>query len=114
MATLKLSIVSPAGKAFEGDAESVVAPGREGSLGVLVHHAPMIAALRPGVCTVKAGGETAIFFTGEGVIEVSHGETVLLVDEATRVEKVDDARDLLRRRIDRQARAAAPAAGGAS
>ena len=114
MPTFKLSILSPSGKAFDGDADAVTVPGREGNLGVLYQHAPMIAALRPGVSTVRADGEVAIFYTGEGVIEVSHGEVSLLVDEATRVEKAEEAGDLLRKRMDQQAAANAGGTGGGS
>lgn len=109
MPTYKLSILSPSGKAFEGEAESVIAPGREGQLGVLAGHAPMIAALRPGLSTVVAGGQKSFFYTGEGVIEVSRAETVLLVDEAAKVERPEEAQDLLRQRLERTASATPPA-----
>lgn len=107
MPSFNLLIVSPAGKAFEGEAASVVAPGRDGMLGVLAHHAPMIAALRPGLATVTAGGETHLFYTGEGVIEVSRTDVVLLVDEAAKVAKADEARAILKQRLETTAAAAA-------
>lgn len=112
MPTFKLSILSPSGKAFDGEADSVTVPGREGNLGVLYQHAPMIAALRPGISTAKTDGQVAVFYTGEGVIEVSHGEVILLVDEAERVEKAEDASHLLRQRMDRQAAMNAGGTGG--
>lgn len=82
MATYPLSILSPRGKAFEGPAESVSAPGAAGGFGILANHAPMIAAVEPGLTTVVSGGQTAYFFTGEGVVEVNRDEVVVLVDEA--------------------------------
>jgi F-type H+-transporting ATPase subunit epsilon len=109
MPTYKLSILSPAGKAFDGNAESVVAPGREGQMGVLAGHAPMIAALQPGVSTVVADGQKTFVYTGEGVIEVSRTEVVLLVDEAQRAETIDAAHELHRQRLERDRVAATEA-----
>lgn len=105
MASYKLFILSPAGKAFDGEAESVVAPGAQGDLGVLAHHAPMIAALRPGVTTVKTAHGPSVFFTGEGVIEVGRDEVVLLVDEAVKTDDAAAAKELLKQR---NAKASAP------
>lgn len=101
MPTYHLSILSPAGKAFEGEVEAVVVPGREGQLGVLAGHTPMIAALKPGLSTITAGGQKMLVYTGEGVVEVSRAETVVLVDEASKVEKAEEAQNLLLQRLDR-------------
>jgi len=43
--TFALEIVSPEQTVYSGDAVAVAAPGREGSFGVLAHHAPLLAAL---------------------------------------------------------------------
>ncbi len=95
MATFNLCIVSPQGKVFEGPAESVVAPGSEGELGVLAHHAPMIAFLKVGMTTVAASGEKKIFVTGQGVIEVELNEVNLLVDHAEKVDSAEKAHELI-------------------
>ena len=70
-ASYKFSLVSPRGKAVEGDVESVVLPGADGDLGVLAGHAPLICALRRGIAQVTRAGRTEFFVTGEGVLEVS-------------------------------------------
>ena len=59
MATFKLSIVSPQGRAFEGDCESLYAPGHDGDFGVLAGHAPMIAMMRRGISKVTVAGQLA-------------------------------------------------------
>ncbi len=96
--TFKFSILSPGGKVFEGDAEHVSAPGALGGFGVLPGHAPMIAAVQPGLATVRSGGVEKPFYTGEGVLEVSQSEVVMLVDEAHAVEQASDARALVAER----------------
>ena len=45
---LKVSVISPEQTLFEGDAESVVAPAFDGSLGILTGHAPMVTILGSG------------------------------------------------------------------
>jgi len=46
---MKLEIITPDKKLFEGSVKSAVFPGSEGSFGVLNNHSPMIAALKEGV-----------------------------------------------------------------
>ncbi|MCZ7593277.1 MAG: F0F1 ATP synthase subunit epsilon [Kiritimatiellae bacterium] len=92
----QFSILSPGGKAYEGEAEYVSAPGLSGGLGILARHAPMIAAVEPGVTTVKLDGETRFFYTGSGVLEVARDETLLLVDEVRPVGSADEAKELMK------------------
>lgn len=91
----KFSILSPGGKAYEGEAEYVSAPGVAGGLGILAHHAPMIAAVHAGLTTVKLDGEARFFHTGSGVLEVARDETLLLVEEARSVESADEVKELM-------------------
>ena len=49
---MKLEIINPDKKLFEGEAKSIVVPGSEGSLGILNNHAPMIASLKKGTIKV--------------------------------------------------------------
>ena len=94
MATYHLSIVTPAGTRFDGDAEALVAPGEEGYVGVLADHAPMIAGLKPGPLSVTDGSGANWFACGPGVLEVSMGnEVTLLVDEAWPADSENDAKE---------------------
>ena len=43
-----VSVVTPDGPAFEGDAEMIIVPGAAGEIGVLARHAPLIATLKSG------------------------------------------------------------------
>ena len=96
MAEFNLTILTPEGKAFEGTASALTVPGQLGSLGVLAHHAPMIAGLQPGVLTVTQGMKTSFFVVGEGVIEVNLGnQVVALVDVARAVSGSEEAKDVL-------------------
>lgn len=95
MASFKLHILSPHGRAFEGDCESLSAPGREGDFGVLPGHAPMIALLRRGISKIVSGDRTTYFVTGQGVCEVSRDGVSVLVDAASLAGGPDEAKSLL-------------------
>ena len=52
MATFHFDLVSPEKLAFSGEVDQVDVPGVEGDFGVLAGHAPVVAAIRPGILTV--------------------------------------------------------------
>ena len=99
MAAFKLYIVSPHGKAFEGDCESLVTTGREGDFGVLAHHAPMIAMLKRGITKITLAGESSWFVTGEGVCEVTKDDVNVLVDTAIKTASQDEAKTELAKHL---------------
>lgn len=105
MPTFPFSILSPRGKSFEGTVAAVRAPGAMGGFGILAGHAPMIAGVQPGLTSISTDTGTELFFTGEGVMEVSHHEAILLVDEAEKVEGAAAANALLQKRRERLAAA---------
>src|SRR6266571_3026241 len=43
-----VSVVTPEGPAFEGEAEMLIVPGAAGEIGVLARHAPLVAMLKAG------------------------------------------------------------------
>ncbi len=99
MPAFKISIVSPHGKAFEGECESFYAPGVEGDFGVLAGHAPMLAMLRRGISKLTSGNETKYFVTGEGFCEVTREAVNVLVDTAQKVANLDEAKGELARHL---------------
>ena len=108
MATFTLTIVSPQGKVFEGDAESLIVPGFEGEMGVLAHHAPMIAFLKLGVTKVKTGaGPEQVFVTGEAVLEVERNEVNVLADLAVKADSVEAAKTVIAEETKKRAESAA-------
>lgn len=87
-----LSIVTPAGTAFEGEVVSLVFPGEDGAIGVWAHHAPMLAAMRAGTLTVEEEGHAEVekhFAVGSGFAEVSDNRATLLVDSCEAAQDID-------------------------
>src|SRR5829696_4695876 len=53
--TFELSLVTPDGAAYEGEAEMLIVPGADGEIGVLARHAPLVAMLKAGELRRGAG-----------------------------------------------------------
>ena len=88
-----VSLVTPEGAAFDGDAEMLIVPGAAGEIGVLARHAPLVAMLKAGSTRVHLGdGEVREFATGPGFFQVLEDRAIALVDDAVLAAEVDDAR----------------------
>jgi F-type H+-transporting ATPase subunit epsilon len=90
-----VSLVTPDGPAFEGEAEMIVVPGAAGDIGVLARHAPLIATLKAGstrVYTDWDAEEVQEFATGPGFFQVQLDRAIALVDDAVRATEIDDGR----------------------
>ncbi len=73
----------------ETDVDMVVAPGAEGTLGILPKHAPLFSLLSAGEMRIKkAGNEQALVVFG-GFMEVANNRVLVLADTAERVEEID-------------------------
>lgn len=92
MATMQLDIITAEKVAYSGEVEALLAPGIEGELGILPHHAPLMTMLQPGELMVrKDGQETFLAVTG-GFLEVMENRVSILADAAERSEDIDEER----------------------
>ena len=91
MATFHFDLVSPEKLAFSGDVDQVDVPGVEGDFGVLAGHAPVVAAIRPGILTVITGGTKQKIIVLGGLAEVSDKGLTVLADVATSLDELDRA-----------------------
>jgi F-type H+-transporting ATPase subunit epsilon len=82
--------VAPERLLIDEPVDMVVVPGVEGDFGVLARHAPLIAAVRPGVINVHNDGTiTQRIFVGGGFAEVTGERCTVLADEALPVGEID-------------------------
>jgi F-type H+-transporting ATPase subunit epsilon len=87
-----VSVVTPEGAAFEGDAEMLIVPGAAGEIGVLARHAPLVAMLKAGSTRVHIGdGSVQEYATGPGFFQVLEDRAIALVDHAVQADQIDDA-----------------------
>jgi F-type H+-transporting ATPase subunit epsilon len=91
MATFHFDLVSPEKLAFSGEVDQVDVPGWEGDFGVLAGHAPVVAAVRPGILTITAGGTQQKVIVLGGLAEVADDRLTVLADVATSMAEVDRA-----------------------
>ena len=89
MATFHFDLVSPEKLAFSGEVDQVDVPGVEGDFGVLAGHAPVVAAIRPGILTVTVGGTHEKIIVLGGLAEVSDKGLTVLADVATSMADLD-------------------------
>jgi F-type H+-transporting ATPase subunit epsilon len=91
MATFHFDLVSPEKLAFSGEVDQVDIPGVEGDFGVLAGHAPVVAAIRPGILTVTTGGAHEKIIVLGGLAEVSEKGLTVLADVAKSMDEIDKA-----------------------
>jgi F-type H+-transporting ATPase subunit epsilon len=94
VATFDVSLVTPDGPVFEGEAEMLIVPGADGEIGVLARHAPLVAMLKAGSTRVhiRRDGEVREFATGPGFFKVEQDRALALVDDAVDTKEIDDER----------------------
>ncbi|HLX13726.1 MAG TPA: F0F1 ATP synthase subunit epsilon [Bradyrhizobium sp.] len=91
MATFHFDLVSPEKLAFSGEVDQVDVPGLEGDFGVLAGHAPVVAAVRPGILTIITGATKQKIIVLGGLAEMSGKGLTVLADVATSLEELDRA-----------------------
>jgi F-type H+-transporting ATPase subunit epsilon len=81
-----VSLVTPEGAAFEGEAVLLI------EIGVLARHAPLVATLRAGSTRVHLqGGQVEEYATGPGFFKVEQDRAIALVDDAVQAKEIDVA-----------------------
>lgn len=101
--TLSVHVVTAEREVYTEDGvDEVVAPGIQGELTVLPHHAPLLTMIKPGIMRlVKGNDETDVAITG-GFLEVKDDRVTILADAAERAEEIDEVRaEEARRRAER-------------
>ncbi len=85
----RLEIVTAESEVYSDDVDVLVAPGREGQLGILPNHAPLLTQLEPGIMEIRSGGESVEMAVSGGFLEVLGNRVVILADTAERAEEID-------------------------
>jgi F-type H+-transporting ATPase subunit epsilon len=92
MPGIKLDIVTAERVVYSAEVDEVIAPGAEGQLGILPHHAPLMTILQAGGLVIKKGGKEEILAISGGFLEVRPDHVIVLADQAERAEEIDAAR----------------------
>jgi F-type H+-transporting ATPase subunit epsilon len=89
--TLKLTIVTPQMVVSE-DVHMVTIPGVDGQMGIYPQHAGLITQVVPGEIVVTQNGHDRYFAIGEGLVEITATEVVIVTDMAIPAEQIDEIR----------------------
>jgi F-type H+-transporting ATPase subunit epsilon len=89
--TLSVSVVTPEGAAYEGQAARVVAPAYDGEMAVYPQHAPFVGVLGYGELRITSadGGATAYYYLGGGVVQVADDVVSILAEHVMPAGEVD-------------------------
>jgi F-type H+-transporting ATPase subunit epsilon len=85
-----VEVLTPEGEVFNDEVELVSTRTSVGSIGVLAHHAPLMAILDP--CELRlyrSDGDVVRFAQGEGYLQVVDNTAMVLVEEAHAPEDID-------------------------
>ena len=91
MATFHFDLVSPEKLAFSGEVDQVDIPGWAGDFGVLAGHAPVIAAVRPGILVIYSERDAQRIVVDGGFAEVGPAGLTVLANLAVPVDEFDVA-----------------------
>jgi F-type H+-transporting ATPase subunit epsilon len=84
-----LEIVTPERLAYSDEVDSVQIPGSEGELGILPHHAPLVATLGIGELRIRKGGGEESFAVVGGFVQVRPDKVVVMAETADMASEID-------------------------
>ncbi len=94
--TFPVEVLTPEGKAWEGEVEMISTRTAVGSVGILANHAPLMAMLEPAELRLYESGSenpdgaSAVRFAqGEGYMQVVDNSALLIVEDAIRPADLD-------------------------
>ena len=89
---LHIEVVTPHGQLLSEDVNEVVIPAREGEIGVLPGHVPLLTLLDIGKLTLIKNGQATDVFLNSGYAEVARDKVTILAEAAEIAENIDVAR----------------------
>ncbi len=100
---IELQVVTPERRVVSETVDSVSLPGREGRLGILPGHAPLVSELSAGVLSYGRGDSEEHLAVSSGFVEVLPGRVIVLARTAERSEEIDAERaELAKERAQRR------------
>jgi F-type H+-transporting ATPase subunit epsilon len=91
---MHLEIVTAERVVFSEEVDQINAPTRDGRVGILPRHEPLMTILQPGELTIIKGGERVPFAVSGGFMEVLSSRVTILADTVERADEIDEDRAL--------------------
>jgi F-type H+-transporting ATPase subunit epsilon len=89
--TFQLQVATPERSFVDEQVSQAEIPGKNGYLGILAGHAPLLSALKPGLLTYSggSGGNQHVLIIDGGFVEVFDNHVHVLADHAEEAKDVD-------------------------
>lgn len=89
---IHLEIVTAERVVLSDDVDMISAPTRDGRVGILPRHTPLLTVLEPGELGIVKGGVRTPFAVSGGFMEVLPTRVTILADTVERADEIDEAR----------------------
>jgi F-type H+-transporting ATPase subunit epsilon len=89
---IELQVVTPERHVLQETVQAIEIPGKEGYLGILPGHAPLITELGIGILAYRKGSETRQLTIIHGYAEVLPDRVIVLAEISERAEEIDAGR----------------------
>jgi len=86
---IELEVVTPQRHVLDEKVESIEMPGKDGYLGILPGHAPLLTELGVGILTYHKGAEVKRLTVVNGYAEVLPDRVIVLAEASERAEEID-------------------------
>lgn len=96
---IHLEIVTAERVVLSDDVDMINAPTKDGRVGILPRHAPLLTVLQPGELDIVKGGVRTPFAVSGGFMEVLPTRVTILADTVERADEIDEARAEQARRL---------------
>lgn len=90
MSQLHLKIITPEKLIFDSEVSQVNVSTEQGEIGILPHHANLMAKLKPGELVIKKNGKVESMAIGEGFLQVSENTLTVMTDLAALTAEIDE------------------------
>jgi F-type H+-transporting ATPase subunit epsilon len=87
---MKLEITTPHGQVYSKDVDMVTLPGREGEMGILPNHVPLITLMGSGEIVAKRGTEEDRLLITTGCAEITGDRVSIITVFATEETAIDE------------------------
>jgi F-type H+-transporting ATPase subunit epsilon len=104
---IHLKIVTAEREVYADDVDMVSAPTRDGRVGILPKHAPLLTVLSIGELSIVKDGQRMPFAVSGGFMEVLPTQVTILADTVERADEIDETRAQEAVRMAEERRAAA-------
>ena len=104
---IHLEIVTAERVVLSDDVDMISAPTKDGRVGILPRHTPLLTVLEPGELGIIKGGVRTPFAVSGGFMEVLPTRVTILADTVERAEEIDEARAEKARQLAEERKAAA-------